>query len=245
MGKPRGARAERPNRKPRLVKGLTPLTSDMDDLLRDFSRRDDSELQAKTTAQAHYINAIRHSVITFGIGPAGTGKTFIAASLAAEALIDREVDRIILTRPAVEAGESLGFLPGELMEKYAPYLQPVQQVLERRLGKGAVEAFIKSGKIVALPLAYMRGWTFENAFVLLDEAQNTTPAQMKLFLTRIGEDCRVVIDGDPSQSDIPGRSGLSDVIDRLRCVPDISFTIFEREDIVRSGLVQNILERYS
>lgn len=244
------ARSIKRSQKPRhrhSVRGLTPLTGHtegIENLARDFSRRDDSPLQPQTDAQATYIRAITGSVLTFGMGPAGTGKTFIAASLAAEKLIQREVDRIIITRPAVEAGEELGFLPGELHEKFAPYRAPVRQVLERRLGRGAVEMFLKNEKIVILPLAHMRGWTFENAFVLLDEAQNTTPTQMKLFLTRIGEGSCIVVDGDATQRDVPGPCGLLDGLRRVKDLDKVSVVCFTKADVVRSGLTQQIVEAY-
>lgn len=236
---------ERSRRDPkRQSKGLTPLTSQMEDFARDISRRDDSPLEALTEAQGWYINSIKTNQLTFGIGPAGTGKSWCAATLAADALLEREVEQIIITRPAVEAGEELGFLPGELMEKYEPWLTPIRQVLEKRLGKGTVEMFLKSGRIEPLPIAYMRGRSFQNAFVILDEAQNTTPVQMKLVLSRIGENCRVVVDGDPRQVDIKTTSGLMDAVRRLRHIPSVGVVEFTRADIVRSGLVQQIIEAY-
>ena len=201
-------------------------------------------LTPKNPRQKFYLNAVQHKTLTFGLGPAGTGKTFLAAWTAAD-LFDRgEIKKIIVTRPAVEAGENLGFLPGEMEEKIDPYFVPVREALERRLGKGAVEYHLKDKNIEFVPLAFMRGRTFDDAFVILDEAQNTTPRQMKMFLTRIGERSRVVVNGDLKQSDIPGINGLADAIDRLEGVSDIVVHKFTREDVVRSGLAQVIVDAY-
>lgn len=206
---------------------------------------DRSTLEGKNENQKRYINAIKNFTLTFATGPAGTGKTFIAASLAAAAFEAGTVDQIILTRPAVEAGENLGFLPGEIEEKFGPYMQPFLDVLNRRLGKSHVENLIKNERILAVPLAYMRGRTFRDAFVILDEAQNTSPVQMKMFLTRIGENCKVVVNGDTDQQDIPGVSGLPDAIRRCSWIPSVKTVEFTRNDIVRSGLVQDIVSSYS
>lgn len=205
---------------------------------------DHSPLVAQTENQRRYINAIKNFTLTFATGPAGTGKTFICASMAAEALREGRIEQIIVTRPAVEAGESLGFLPGELEEKFDPYLEPFRQVLEERLGKSQVEMFLKNGHIEASPLAYMRGRTFKNAFVILDEAQNTTPTQMKMFLTRIGHDCTVVVNGDMAQCDLRGPSGLEDAVRRCTHIPSVKHVAFDRSDIVRSGLVGEIVQAY-
>jgi phosphate starvation-inducible protein PhoH and related proteins len=202
-------------------------------------------IEPKTDAQKRYLNAIKTFKLVFGVGPAGTGKTFIAGAFAAMALEARQVERIIITRPAVDAGESLGFLPGELEEKYEPYLAPLRQVFWERLGKGQTEYFLKSGKIEAIPLGHMRGMTFKNAIVLLDEAQNVTPAQMKMFLTRIGEDCTVIVNGDPEQKDITGPSGLNDAIARVGYIPSVKVVKFSDRDVVRSGLVAEIVSAYS
>lgn len=202
-------------------------------------------LRARTEAQQRYIDAIKNHSLTFGIGPAGTGKSYCAGALAAEALESGRIERIILTRPAVEAGEQLGFLPGELEEKYAVYIEAFRDILNERLGRGVVDYCLRHGRIVGAPLAYMRGKTFTaNTFVILDEAQNTTPAQMKMFLTRIGEEAKVVINGDIRQSDIRGPNGLADAIDKVRGLPGVHVHSFERGDIVRSGLVKDILDRY-
>lgn len=207
--------------------------------------RANSPLEAKTPSQKRYIQAIKSRSLTFGIGPAGTGKSYCAGALAAQALESGHIDRIILTRPAVEAGEQLGFLPGDLNEKFSPYIDPFRDILNARLGAGTVEYCLRHGRIVASPLAYMRGKTFDSrTFVVLDEAQNTTPAQMKMFLTRIGEDSKVVVNGDIEQSDIRGPNGLADAIHRLRGVSSVHVHRFEREDIVRSGLVRDIMDRY-
>jgi phosphate starvation-inducible PhoH-like protein len=207
--------------------------------------RTKTPLQAQTPAQQCYINAIKSHCLTFGIGPAGTGKSYCAGALAAEALESGRIERIILTRPAVEAGEQLGFLPGEVEDKYAVYIDAFRDILNERLGRGVVDYCLRHGRIVGAPLAYMRGKTFNNnTFVILDEAQNTTPAQMKMFLTRIGENSKVVINGDIRQSDIRGPNGLQDAIEKVRGLPGVHIHSFERADIVRSGLVKHILDRY-
>lgn len=202
-------------------------------------------LTAFNSAQQAYIEAIQRYNLTFGIGPAGTGKSYCAGALAAEALESGRIERIILTRPAVEAGEQLGFLPGALDEKFSVYIDAFREILAERLGAGTVDYCLRHGRIVAAPLAFMRGKTFNNrTFVILDEAQNTSLAQMKMFLTRIGEDCKVVINGDIEQSDIRGPNGLADAIGRLGGLPSVHIHRFEREDIVRSGLVRDIIDRY-
>ncbi len=201
--------------------------------------------KARTESQQQYIHAIRRHCLTFGIGPAGTGKSYCAGALAAEALESGRIERIILTRPAVEAGESLGFLPGDLDEKFSVYIDGFRDILVDRLGSGAVDYALRHGRILAAPLAFMRGKTFgRNTFVVLDEAQNTTPAQMKMFLTRIGEGCKVVINGDVAQSDIRGPNGLADAIRRVADLPEVHVHSFERGDIVRSGLVRAVIDRY-
>ena len=206
--------------------------------------RSNEPIVAKNDAQRRYINAINTFTLTFATGSAGTGKTYLCAALAADALENKTVEKIIITRPAVEAGESLGFLPGEIDEKFDPYLRPFKEVLVERLGKSYTEYLIKVGKIEAAPLAYMRGRTFKNAFVILDEAQNTTHTQMKMFLTRIGENCKVVVNGDYSQKDISSGSGLEDAIRRLSYIPAVKHIAFTHADVVRSGLVNEILQAY-
>jgi phosphate starvation-inducible PhoH-like protein len=207
-------------------------------------RRADKIVKPLTKAQALYDQAITSNIITFSTGPAGAGKTWWAAMRAAKALDAGEIERIIITRPAVEAGEEMGFLPGELDEKYEPYFRPVRDALEEFLGSGPLEYHLKAKTIEARPLAYLRGATLKNAFVILDEAQNTTPTQMKLFLTRIGEETKVVVDGDLTQKDINGVSGLEDALARLRNVPGVGFVTFSREDIVRSGICRDICAAY-
>lgn len=221
------------------------LSNEPEDQVQTYHQKvNTTPLEAKTENQRRYINAIKNFTLTIATGPAGTGKTYICASLAAQALKEGTIDKIIITRPAVEAGESLGFLPGELEEKFDPYLQPFREVLEERLGKTHVEYLLKNGRIDASPLAYMRGRTFKNAFVILDEAQNTTPVQMKMFLTRIGHDCTVVVNGDMAQHDLRGMSGLEDAVRRVTHIPAVKHIAFDRSDIVRSGLVQEIVAAY-
>jgi phosphate starvation-inducible PhoH-like protein len=200
--------------------------------------------EPKNDKQRRYAASMRAGGVTFGLGPAGTGKTYIAGTLAAEALMGKVVEKIILTRPAVEAGgENLGFLPGEKEDKFDPYFDPFRDVLEERLGKSFVEYLIKEGRIKCEPFAYMRGKTFKNAFVILDEAQNATTAQFKLFLTRVGQDAIVVIDGDESQADIR-ESGLIDTANRLMHIPSVKVVKFAKADIVRSGFVQEVVEAF-
>lgn len=201
-------------------------------------------LQAKSNSQKKYMSAIKSATLTFGVGPAGTGKTYICGAIAAELLQNKTIDKIIITRPAVEAGEKLGFLPGEVEEKYEPYLTPFRDVLNERLGKTFVDYLVKTGRIEPAPLAYMRGRTFKDAIVILDEAQNVTPEQMKMFLTRIGENCKVIVNGDENQKDIPGPSGLTDAIKRISFIPSVQVVKFSSADIVRSGIVQEIIECY-
>lgn len=218
---------------------------EMPELLVPLSCRGTTEpLVAKTESQKRYLSALKNYQLVFATGPAGTGKTFLCGTVAADALRNQTIDKLIITRPAVEAGESLGFLPGELDEKFEPFLRPFRDVLDERLGKTFVDYLIKVGRIEAAPMAYMRGRTFKNSIVILDEAQNTTPNQMKLFLTRVGENCRVVVNGDINQKDIVGQSGLDDAIKRLSYIPSVKVVEFNRNDIVRSGLVQEIVQAY-
>ena len=200
----------------------------------------------KTVNQKRYVDSIRTSTVTFGIGPAGTGKTFLAVALAAAALARRDVSRIILTRPAVEAGERLGFLPGDLMAKIDPYLRPLFDALHDMLDPEKVAGHLERGVIEVAPLAFMRGRTLNDSFVILDEAQNTTPEQMKMFLTRLGFNSKMVITGDITQVDLPRdqRSGLVVVGDILEDVEGIEFVRFGGDDVVRHRLVQRIVEAY-
>jgi phosphate starvation-inducible protein PhoH and related proteins len=201
----------------------------------------------KTINQKRYIDAVRSSTVTFGVGPAGTGKTFLAVAMAAAALSRHEVNRIILTRPAVEAGERLGFLPGDLMAKVDPYLRPLFDALHDMLDPEKVSQHIERGVIEIAPLAFMRGRTLNDSFVILDEAQNTTPEQMQMFLTRLGFNSKMVVTGDVTQTDLKGgqRSGLVDVDELLRGIPDIEFVAFGSEDVVRHKLVARIVSAYN
>lgn len=208
-------------------------------------QRSRDPLRAKTEKQKQYINVIKGRDLIFCKGPMGTGKTYIAASMAAAALDNRDIESILITRPAVVAGEEYGHLPGEIDEKWEPFFAPVRSILEERLGSGQVEMFLKNGRIKIAPLGFLRGHTFKDCWVLFDEAQNSTPEQMKLFLTRIGENCKVIVDGDPDeQRDIAGRSGFDDAWERLQSHDQIGFIEFGVEDIVRSGLARDILLRY-
>lgn len=201
-------------------------------------------LSARTEAQGHYILSMQSNQLTFGVGPAGTGKTFCCTYMAAQMLADRKIGKIIVTRPAVEAGGGLGFLPGTVQEKFEPYFAPFKHVLEDYFGKSHLEYLIRRGRLEIAPLEYIRGLTFDDAFVILDEAQNTTPVQMKLFLTRLGEYSRVVVNGDVDQKDIKGLSGLEDAVRRLSGCPGVNVCEFTEDDVVRSGLVREILKRY-
>jgi phosphate starvation-inducible PhoH-like protein len=202
-------------------------------------------VHAKNFAQSQYLEALRNNQITFAVGPAGTGKSYIATAYAAEQLYYKKIDKLIITRPAVEAEETLGHLPGTLEEKYLPYLLPIKEILEQLLGKPFVEYCLKSGAIEAVPIAYMRGRTFDNAIVILDEAQNCSPSQMKLILSRIGENCQYIIDGDVSQKDIRGTSGLEDAAGRLEGIKGIEVVHFLDADIVRSAMCKRIIQAYS
>jgi phosphate starvation-inducible protein PhoH and related proteins len=198
-----------------------------------------------TDAQGRYIASIKGKDITFATGPAGTGKTWVCAALAVDALRAKTIEKIIVTRPAVEAGESLGFMPGEMEEKFAHYLIPFEEALEERLGTGAYEYHKRMKSIEGAPLAFMRGRTFRNSIVILDEAQNTTPEQMKMFLTRIGEGSRLIINGDTEQIDIRGKSGLQDAVERVTWIPSIGHVRFAIGDVVRHGVIQEILQSYA
>jgi len=210
-------------------------------------RHRSKQVAPKTVNQKRYVDSIRENTITFGIGPAGTGKTFLAVALAAAALSRREVNRIILTRPAVEAGERLGFLPGDLMAKIDPYLRPLFDALHDMLDAEKVSTYLERGQIEVAPLAFMRGRTLNDSFIILDEAQNTTPEQMKMILTRLGFNSRMVVTGDVTQIDLPKNegSGLVVVGDILEKIEGIEFVRFGGEDVVRHRLVQRIVEAYA
>ncbi len=200
----------------------------------------------KSENQRRYLEAIKSYDIVFGVGPAGTGKTYLAVAMAVNALSRREVERIVITRPAVEAGEKLGFLPGDLVEKVSPYLRPIYDALFDLVGFDKAERFLDKGIVEVAPLAFMRGRTLNNAFVILDEAQNTTSEQMKMFLTRLGYDSKAVITGDITQIDLPKntKSGLVEALEILSGIEGIAFVFFSEKDVVRHPLVRKIIKAY-
>lgn len=204
------------------------------------------QIKSKTHGQKLYVDAIKNNDIVFGIGPAGTGKTFLAVAMAVTAFRNKEINRIILTRPAVEAGEKLGFLPGDLQNKVDPYLRPLYDGLYEIMGAETYQKYLEKGMIEVAPLAYMRGRTLDDSFIILDEAQNTTPEQMKMFLTRIGFGSKVVVTGDVTQIDLPGdkKSGLKEVIKILKDIQGIEFVYLTEKDVVRHELVQKIIKAY-
>ncbi len=203
-------------------------------------------VKPKTLGQKSYVSAIRDNTVTVGVGPAGTGKTYLAVAMAVAAFRAREINRIILTRPAVEAGEKLGFLPGDLQSKVDPYLRPLYDSLFDMLGAETYQKYVERGNIEVAPLAYMRGRTLDDSFIILDEAQNTTPEQMKMFLTRLGFNSKMVITGDITQIDLPGgvRSGLKDAVRILKDIDGIETVMFSAKDVVRNRLVQDIIRAY-
>ena len=203
-------------------------------------------VRCKTLGQYEYVRAIRSNELTFAVGPAGTGKTYLAMALAVVALRNKEVERIVLTRPAVEAGEKLGFLPGDLSQKVDPYLRPLFDALYEMMGAESYQRLQERGVLEVAPLAYMRGRTLSDSFIILDEAQNTTPEQMKMFLTRFGAGSRVVVTGDITQTDLPAgrQSGLKQALEVLRDVPRIAMVTLDQSDVVRHDLVQAIVRAY-
>lgn len=203
-------------------------------------------IRPKTIGQKRYVDIIRENGIVFGVGPAGTGKTYLAMAMAIQAFKNKEISRIILTRPAVEAGESLGFLPGDLQEKIDPYLRPLYDALFEIMGPETYQTLMERKSIEVAPLAYMRGRTLDNAFVILDEAQNTTPQQMKMFLTRLGFGSKAIITGDITQLDLPNgkKSGLITIRKILKNIDDIEFVDLDKNDVVRHPLVQKIIDAY-
>ena len=212
----------------------------------DILRAKGRTIRPKSLGQKRYVEAISKNIVTFGIGPAGTGKSWLAVAMAVKALQAKEVSRIILTRPAVEAGERLGFLPGDLMAKVDPYLRPLYDALHDLMDTDSVEQLIEDGPVEVAPLAFMRGRTLNNAFVILDEAQNTTREQMKMFLTRIGFGSRVVVTGDSTQVDVHnGRQALHELEDLLGGIEGISFVHLTSKDVVRHRIVQDIVEAYN
>ncbi len=202
-------------------------------------------VRPKTAGQKRYLDAVRANMVTFGIGPAGTGKSWLAVACAVRALQDKEVERIILTRPAVEAGERLGFLPGDLMSKVDPYLRPLYDALHDMVGADGMAKLFERNAVEVAPLAFMRGRTLNDSFIILDEAQNTTPEQMKMFLTRIGFNSRVIVTGDETQVDVQGgRSGLGGTERILKNVPNVAFVRLGSKDVVRHRIVQDIVDAY-
>ena len=203
-------------------------------------------VKPKTLGQKNYCSKIKQNTITIGVGPAGTGKTYLAVAMAVTAFRAQEVNRIILTRPAVEAGEKLGFLPGDLQQKVDPYLRPLYDALFDMLGAETYQKYVERGNIEVAPLAYMRGRTLDDSFIILDEAQNTTSEQMKMFLTRLGFNSKMVVTGDITQIDLPDgrRSGLVDAVKVLKDVDDIQIVRFNERDVVRHKLVQDIIKAY-
>jgi phosphate starvation-inducible protein PhoH and related proteins len=229
------------------VVGALEESADVLDVLDDVIwRHRGTKITPKTVNQKHYVDAIRRCTIAFGIGPAGTGKTYLAMALAVSALAEREVGRIILTRPAVEAGERLGFLPGDLLAKVDPYLRPLFDALYDMLDADRLASYMEKGMIEVAPLAFMRGRTLNDSFIILDEAQNTSPEQMQMFLTRLGFGSKVVVTGDVTQIDLPRdqASGLIHVREILGDIDGIAFIEFGNQDVVRHKLVQRIVEAY-
>lgn len=199
----------------------------------------------KTDAQAEYADSIESNTFTFGTGPAGTGKTYVAACKAAEHLMAHDQNKVILTRPAVEAaGEKLGYLPGKLEDKFGPYMKPLMNILVERLGRNVVESAVRMGRIQMIPMAFMRGETFKHSLIIADEMQNATREQLKMLLTRIGEGSRMVIDGDPDQTDIGGESGLKDAVYRIGRLRRVGVVNFLKSDIVRHSIIQDVIEAY-
>jgi phosphate starvation-inducible PhoH-like protein len=229
------------------VLGALEADQDVRDVFDDVVwRHRGKKIAPKTVTQKQYVDAIRSCTVTFGIGPAGTGKTYLAMALAVAALQDRQVARVILTRPAVEAGERLGFLPGDMLAKVDPYLRPLFDALYDMLDAERLNTYMERGTIEVAPLAFMRGRTLNDSFIILDEAQNTSPEQMQMFLTRLGFGSRVVVTGDVTQVDLPREqaSGLIQVQDILSSIDGIAFVRFSHEDVVRHKLVQRIVEAY-
>ncbi len=216
---------------------------DKDLICRTFSGK---PIKPKTLGQKDYVDLMRKKMIVFGMGPAGTGKTYLAMAMAITAFKKKEVERIILTRPAIEAGEKLGFLPGDLQSKVDPYLRPLYDALFEIMGAESFNANMEKGLIEVAPLAYMRGRTLDNAYIILDEAQNTTPSQMKMFLTRVGFGSRVVVTGDQTQKDLPdnAKSGLDEALKVLGKIDEIGFAKLSSKDVVRHPLVQRIVKAY-
>jgi phosphate starvation-inducible PhoH-like protein len=217
--------------------------SDIDNII--LHKRNDY-IKPKTSTQIEYVKKVKENDIVFAIGPAGTGKTYLAVAFAVAALKSKAIGKIVLSRPAVEAGESLGFLPGDLSEKIDPYLKPLYDALEDMIPLEKLKTYIEKKTIEIVPLAYMRGRTLNNSFVILDEAQNATNVQMKMFLTRLGPNSKAIITGDITQIDLPGKehSGLVQIQSILKGIPDIEFVYFNKNDVVRHRLIKNIIDAY-
>jgi len=211
---------------------------------KEFNNNQYNPFTAKNTNQKKLFNYLDSFEIIIAHGAAGTGKTACAVSKACEYLHENKVDKIIVSRPSVESGESIGFLPGEISDKFAPWLAPVRGIMNEILGKSHVDSLVRSGKIEAIPLGFCRGQTFNDAYILLDEAQNTSPEQMKMFLTRIGHNSKMVITGDNEQTDIRGQNGLEDVVNKIAWMPSVKIICFGREDIVRNSIISDILSSY-
>ena len=229
----------------RLTEDSAPI-SESEELADIVLKTKKRHIYPRSATQARYIQEMMNNEMVFGLGPAGTGKTYLAVALAVSMMLEGKIDKIILSRPAVESGENLGFLPGDLKDKVDPYLRPLYDALYEMLPAEQVDKKLAIGEIEIAPLAFMRGRTLSNAFIILDEAQNTTPMQMKMFLTRLGENSRMVINGDLSQVDLPRGviSGLKDALDTLDKVPGIGSTTFSAADVVRHGLVAKIVKAY-
>lgn len=202
-------------------------------------------IRALTESQGHYILSIKSKIVTFGVGPAGTGKTFVAAAMACDEFANQNLSQIVLTRPVVETGNSLGALPGTMAEKFSPYIAPIYDAMQQRLGKSQIEYAMKAKQIQAIPLEFLRGHSFDDTWVILDEAQNSTPEQMLMLLTRIGQNSKLIVNGDPAQSDIRSKSGLDDALEKLAGLAEIGIVEFDLNDIVRSGIVRTVLLRYA
>lgn len=211
---------------------------------RPETRKKNAPLTARTESQADLIHQLTHRDLTFAVGPAGTGKTFVTTVFACDLLRTGRVDRIIVTRPMVSSEDDIGFLPGTAEEKFAPFFAPVREIMEERMGTSAFNNLVRNRQIELSPLGFLRGHTFKRAFVIFDEAQNTTPNQMRLFLTRIGEGSKACVGGDLQQMDITGTSGLQDAMERHGHLPEVGVVTFRPEDCVRSGLVLKLLQGY-
>lgn len=246
MAKKKSQQQRKPaNRGERKEQQASQVTEDVAFFLSQAKQKQaQSPIEAQTEAQGHYMLSIDSNDVTFGLGPAGTGKTFVATSLAVEALLEQEVRKIYVVRPMIST-EDIGFLPGEVEDKFRPYFRPVYDVLEDRLGKGFTDYLIKIGRIEVAPLAFLRGRTLKDAFVILDEAQNTTREQMEMFMTRMGENVTVVVNGDAGQVDIKEPSGLEDAYRLFREVPGFGSVVFETGDVRRSQLAQRVVEGYA